>query len=219
MGTPEELIDGRIAPCHHAIAKTTTTICSMEHVSKVSRQFSLLKQLAERITQLPATEETSEIVSIIQRVQTSPLLNPPLKDMLQPQDILAHDLNKLLLSSASSDVVFVVDGEEIPAHKLVLTTRLPYFEQLFSSGMREAVSNRVTIEDVDAATFKQLLRYVYCGQLPDDMDKSPERFLPSAEKYDMKEIKVVCVSSMIKNIKVKTSWTTYSRRIFFNASI
>ena len=132
--TPEELIDGRIAPCHHAIAKTTTTICSMEHVSKVSRQFSLLKQLAERITQLPATEETSEIVSIIQRVQTSPLLNPPLKDMLQPQDILAHDLNKLLLSSASSDVVFVVDGEEIPAHKLVLTTRLPYFEQLFSSG-------------------------------------------------------------------------------------
>ena len=69
--------------------------------------------------------------------------------------------------------------------------------------MREAVSNRVTIEDVDAATFKQLLRYVYCGQLPDDMDKSPERFLPSAEKYDMKEIKVLCVSSMIKNIKVE----------------
>ena len=69
--------------------------------------------------------------------------------------------------------------------------------------MREAVSNRVTIEDVDAATFKQLLRYVYCGQLPDDMDELPEKFLPSAEKYDMKEIKVVCVSSMIKNIKVE----------------
>ena len=69
--------------------------------------------------------------------------------------------------------------------------------------MREAVSNRVTIEDVDAATFKQLLRYVYCGQLPDDMDELPEKFLPSAEKYDMKEMKVACVASMIKNIKVE----------------
>ena len=69
--------------------------------------------------------------------------------------------------------------------------------------MCESVSNRVSIEDLDAATFKQLLRYVYCGQLPDDLDKSPETFLPPAEKYDMQELKTACLATMIKTVKVE----------------
>ena len=69
--------------------------------------------------------------------------------------------------------------------------------------MLESESNRVTIEDLDAATFKQLLRYVYCGQLPEDLDKSPEKFLPPVDKYDIQELKTACLATMIKNIRVE----------------
>ena len=69
--------------------------------------------------------------------------------------------------------------------------------------MRESVSNRVSIEDIDAATLKQLLRYVYCGQMPEDLDKSPERFLPAAEKYNIQALKAASVATMIKNVRVE----------------
>ena len=69
--------------------------------------------------------------------------------------------------------------------------------------MRESLSNHVTIEDLDAASFKQLLRYVYSGRLPDDLERSPEIFLPAAEKYDMQELKTACLAAMIKNVRVE----------------
>ena len=69
--------------------------------------------------------------------------------------------------------------------------------------MRESLSNHVTIEDLDAASFKQLLRYVYSGRLPDDLERSPEIFLPAAEKYGMQELKTACLAAMIKNVRIE----------------
>ena len=129
ISTSTEMHGGR---SQHEIAKNDPINCSLEYARKVSCHVSLLKQLAEWVTQLPL--ETEPLKTLVESLLTSRLLNPPLKAVLQPRDLLAHDFDKLLLSSASSDVVFVVGEEEIPAHKLVLNTRLPYFEQLFSSG-------------------------------------------------------------------------------------
>ena len=68
--------------------------------------------------------------------------------------------------------------------------------------MREAISNRVSIEDMDAKAFKQLLRYVYTGHLPEDLETSSQAFLSSAEKYDMPELKAACVATMMRTIKI-----------------
>ena len=71
--------------------------------------------------------------------------------------------------------------------------------------MREAISNRVTIEDMVAEAFKQLLRYIYTAQLP-TFDNSfcwgggPQKYLPSVDRYDMPELKAARVAAMIRDI-------------------
>ena len=69
--------------------------------------------------------------------------------------------------------------------------------------MREARENRVSIDDMDATSFEQVLNFVYCGQLPTDLTTSPELFLPVAEKYDMQELKDACADAMTKNLNIE----------------
>jgi len=120
----------------------------------------------------PLTEESS----VAEELRPSPLIT------------LSDDFRRLCLSPEFSDVVFAVAGEEIPAHKLVLTTRLPYFKSLFASGMRESTTNRVVVDDIDAPAFKQVLKFIYCGDIPEDIDSSAEVYLPIAEKYGLEEL-------------------------------
>jgi len=69
--------------------------------------------------------------------------------------------------------------------------------------MREACENRVSIDDMDAASFEQVLNFVYCGQLPKNLTTSSALFLPVAEKYDIQELKDACAAAMTKNLKIE----------------
>ena len=69
--------------------------------------------------------------------------------------------------------------------------------------MRETCSNRALIDDMDATSLEQVINFVYCGQIPKDLDTSPELFLPVAEKYDIQELKDACAIVMAKNLKAE----------------
>ena len=103
-------------------------------------------------------------------------------------------------SPESSDVVFAVAGEDIPAHKVILATRLPYFKVLFASGMRESGTNRVVVDDIDALTFKAVLKFIYCGDFPEDVGTSAEVYLPIADKYGIPELKEEAARAMEQGI-------------------
>ena len=63
--------------------------------------------------------------------------------------------------------------------------------------MVEAQTNKVRIEDVDAETFKGLLKYVYCAQFP---DVSAIKLMPLADQYDLPELKEACVHAMERGL-------------------
>jgi alpha-tubulin suppressor-like RCC1 family protein len=56
-------------------------------------------------------------------------------DPMSQAESLAHALGDLLASGAYSDVQFVVRGEEIGAHKAVLSARSQYYRQMFDGGL------------------------------------------------------------------------------------
>ena len=64
------------------------------------------------------------------KVEAQQTAEPP----LSPTTTLIDDFRQFFNSQESSDIIFSVAEEEIPAHKLVLTARLPYFKRLFASG-------------------------------------------------------------------------------------
>ena len=66
--------------------------------------------------------------------------------------------------------------------------------------MKEAASKIITIEDADIVSFKELLKFIYTGEYPKDLESSPETYLPLAEKYDLQELKDCCSRAMIRNL-------------------
>ena len=57
--------------------------------------------------------------------------------------------------------MFVVEGEEFPAHKMVLATQSEYFRQLLYGGMREASQKKIPISGITPDIFEIVLEYVY----------------------------------------------------------
>jgi len=70
-------------------------------------------------------------------------------------------LLSLLEDGKYSDVTFVVEGELIKAHSLILCARSDVFERQLQCGMRESLSKEVEVKDCDVGTFKALLQFLY----------------------------------------------------------
>mmetsp|Transcript_78247 Transcript_78247/g.175351 ORF Transcript_78247/g.175351 Transcript_78247/m.175351 type:complete len:516 (-) Transcript_78247:18-1565(-) len=78
-----------------------------------------------------------------------------------PPSSLASNFLSLLEDGKCSDVTFVVKGETLKAHSLVLIARCEFFEKQFQSGMSESVSKEVMIDDCEPDAFKAFLQYLY----------------------------------------------------------
>ncbi len=109
------------------------------------------------------------------RNQTSPLLNYPLFELVISLYKLLrsyHDLDNvyqgeesslpissLLNSEQYSDIRLSIEGSIIPAHKFVLGMKCKYFNDMFSSGMKESHVQVLEIPDVKLGTFQGIFLY------------------------------------------------------------
>ena len=74
-------------------------------------------------------------------------------NMLQVLD----GLNALRTEGTFCDVVIVVDGEEFPVHKSVLSAASPYFKAMFTCNLAEANLDKVPINGVES----HIIRYFF----------------------------------------------------------
>jgi speckle-type POZ protein len=139
-----------------------------------------------------------------------------LAELLPPSDIAEH-LGRLLHEKERTDVVFLVEGEAFPAHKMVLAMRSPVFKAEHYGGMRETETDRIAIGDMQPAIFEALLHFVYTDSLPatmDDLDRDDtfkdtiRHLLVAADRYAMERLKIMCGNILCSNIDVETVVTT-----------
>ncbi len=62
-----------------------------------------------------------------------------------------------------SDVTFIVEGKKFFAHKLVLSLISDHFRGMFKSGMVEASSEEIVIDDVTYPVFSSIMHFLYTG--------------------------------------------------------
>ena len=82
-----------------------------------------------------------------------------------PPSTYRDEMRALLDDSRFADITFVVEGEKITAHRMLLVARSVYFRTMLSSGFKEANSNEVLIGDVSISAFKEILMYIYTDEL------------------------------------------------------
>lgn len=92
----------------------------------------------------------------------------------------------LLESGFNSDLIIHCQGEDIKAHRLILTARSPVFRAMLETGMVE-VKGRIKVEDAKPTILRQLLHYLYTRKLETDFRDYME-LLILANKYEEDEL-------------------------------
>ncbi|KAJ4813656.1 BTB/POZ and MATH domain-containing protein 2 [Rhynchospora pubera] len=141
-----------------------------------------------------------------------PDVKPPMEGPHRPT-VCSSDLITTLLSGDFADIHFVVDGQTFAAHKAVLAARSSVFRSEFLALQREMGQNSpvlISIQLVDALSFKYLLHFIYTDSLTPDFDELADpleryqRLFIAAHLFKMDGLKLICekklTGAVTKNI-------------------
>lgn len=67
----------------------------------------------------------------------------------------------LFLSPDGADVWFVIDGERIPSHKLILTAMSVYYKTMFYGSLPESGEINMNEANISPESFKEFLKFIY----------------------------------------------------------
>ncbi|XP_061586403.1 kelch-like protein 22 isoform X2 [Cololabis saira] len=68
------------------------------------------------------------------------------------------------------DVVLVVEGRHIHAHRILLAASCHYFRGMFAGGLRETQQKEIPIHGVSYMAMKKILDYIYTSEIELDLD-------------------------------------------------
>lgn len=109
-----------------------------------------------------------------------------------PPAALADDMQSLVNNPELSDVRFVAEGNEIHAHRLILTTRSEYFRTMFLSGMREGTSKApIEISEVSHATFLKVLEYLHTDKVKCKSLEESKDLLAASNMFRLDRLKAL----------------------------
>lgn len=80
------------------------------------------------------------------------------------RDAYEEFLRRLFESGKHSDVTFVVQGEDIPLHRCLLSARSEYFRDMFSSRWQERTTITINRQLVHPDAFRAVMKYIYTGR-------------------------------------------------------
>jgi speckle-type POZ protein len=124
-----------------------------------------------------------------------------------PEEVLpdlGHDLAIMSDKQEHTDVSFNVRGESFSAHRLVLAARSPVFKAELYGPMAESRMTSITIQDMEASTFRSMLHYLYHGSLPNNAGKIDassivaeyQHVLIAADRYGIERLKKICEAKL-----------------------
>ena len=101
------------------------------------------------------------------------------------------EMNALRKSEKLCDVVLDVEGQRVPAHRIVLASLSAYFRAMFTGEMAESKQRVVTINGVPGSALKSLVEYAYTATI-DISEENVQSILPTASVLQFGEVKRAC---------------------------
>ena len=117
-----------------------------------------------------------------------------------PSSTLISDLKIMVDNQELSDIVFVVEGISIYAHK-ILCSRCPVLKAMLTGEMMESRSSEISIPDIRHQIFLGLLEYLYTDSTTLTVDNAMEMF-QAADRFGMDRLKRLCEKLMLHSLNV-----------------
>ncbi|KAK3121316.1 hypothetical protein QOZ80_8BG0650650 [Eleusine coracana subsp. coracana] len=130
---------------------------------------------------------------------------------VEPPSDLSEQLELLLDEKPGSDVAFNVQGEVFSAHKVILAMRSPVFKAKFYGPGREDSQQHIVIEEIQPATFRAFLYFIYTDSLLEGMNRDLaddsrqemiRRLLVAAGQYEVQRLKLMCEDILCRSLSV-----------------
>ncbi|KAG6613252.1 kelch-like protein diablo [Phytophthora cinnamomi] len=140
---------------------------------------------------------------------SSQQLAAPVRSGADAQQAQRQRLLDMCARRELTDVLLLLQPEpnqaqqEVAAHRVVLAAASPFFRALFTGGMRESQqpAPRVPLPGVPAAAFRELLRYMYVGELRVAGDTILS-VLHAANRLELQEVVEICCKQLMLELSV-----------------
>ncbi|XP_044019268.1 speckle-type POZ protein-like [Aphidius gifuensis] len=128
-----------------------------------------------------------------------------IRQVYSPKDQLRDQIFEYFNSEKLSDVVIEVDGTEIKAHKLMLSTQSPIFAAMFDE---EINNNRIKIDDMKLDGAKQLLEFIYTNKKPTRINEFTTELIIAAQKYQIAGLRIMCEEILFDSLSIDNAIKT-----------
>ncbi len=124
-----------------------------------------------------------------------------------PQSTLVSDMRSFVNNEMLSDVVFIVEGQPIHAHKLMLV-RCNYFRAMLTGSMMESNLSTIHLEDVRYQIFLSILEYLYTDKLEVQVESAMELFA-AADLFGIPRLQSMCEKELLQSINAENAATIF----------
>jgi hypothetical protein len=140
---------------------------------------------------------------------------PPQVSVTEPSslELVERRLRHFFNDKEFSDVTFVVQGQRVYGHKLVLSIVSECFRAMFTAGFRESEDKEIEILDCSHAAFLSLMEYVYTGVHPKiDLTQCTDQHLGKivemlelADRFFLDNLKQICETMLQPALNAETA--------------
>ncbi|KAJ0986943.1 hypothetical protein J5N97_005299 [Dioscorea zingiberensis] len=109
-------------------------------------------------------------------------------------------LARMLSDGIHTDITINTGDGSIGAHRAVLASRSPVFENMFSHNLKEKELSTVEISDMSIDELRAMLGFIYADLSPQEFLNHRLALIRAANKYDISDIKEACVKSLMEDI-------------------
>ncbi|CAL1272436.1 unnamed protein product [Larinioides sclopetarius] len=113
---------------------------------------------------------------------------------------LAKDLRALFDNELYSDLTIKSGEETFFVHRCILSARSSVFANMLKHKMKENLTNCLEISDVDPVVVKKMASFIYGEQVGNLTVEIAIELYSTAERYDLKDLKTVCVSFITSHL-------------------
>lgn len=152
-------------------------------------KFSYVKSLQESVNVVSAVEE-EQIKEEVAETEKE------VEEDLTPYIGLFTDIKKVLENENSKDLTIFVGNKKFRAHKFVMAIRSPFMAKLFEA--RPISTSELKFDDIPAATFDIIIKYIYSSQLPDEYNFLS--LFAAASKLQIPVLKSYAEEDILNNI-------------------
>lgn len=92
----------------------------------------------------------------------------------------------------------------LKAHRVIVSSRCPWFRRALNSGMKESIERRIVLHDCSLPVFRCFLQFLYSGLYRLDLGQEQPQFLADllliADRYEVDQLKDCCEEALLLKV-------------------